>query len=181
MFNKERISRLVIYHQAIQMFKSNIKLCALKELSARSISGYDLMKKFRESGMHTSPGYIYPLLNDLEKKGIIRSRMSGRRKMYTLTAKGKRLAIDLEKNRQLMFTKFTKILGLIGEREEAKDFINSKKSLMDNPAFFREALLIKGLKDSLFDIVSKGDKEDMLKARKILMETSRQLRRLSRR
>src|SRR5271167_52149 len=64
----------------------------------RPSSGYDLRKLFAETAMgsySSSPGAIYPALERLEKRGLIKSAVeesSGlrRRRVYRVTAKGTR-------------------------------------------------------------------------------------------
>jgi DNA-binding PadR family transcriptional regulator len=64
----------------------------------RPSSGYDLRKIFAETAMgsySSSPGAIYPALEKLEKRGLIRSVVEDsaglrRRRVYTITANGVR-------------------------------------------------------------------------------------------
>lgn len=56
------------------------------------VTGYRFMRYSRSLGVSTSPGNVYPSLHDLEGEGILTFREVGTRKLYRLTAKGRRLA-----------------------------------------------------------------------------------------
>ncbi len=84
------------------MFKTHIKLMVLRELAEGERSGYDLMKEIGSVAKKPSPGYIYPLLRELEEKGFIRAREEGRKRCYRLQARGRRLLSDLQKSREDM-------------------------------------------------------------------------------
>lgn len=65
----------------------------LRLLAEAPASGYGLCKRIEEScGQRPSYGSIYPLLERLAKEGIVTVTKEGRRKVYALTAKGRRSA-----------------------------------------------------------------------------------------
>lgn len=68
-----------------------LNLIVIKVLSSGELSGYELMKRIpAETGYwKPSPGTMYPLLEKLEKRGLVVSRAEGKRKIYRLTAKAK--------------------------------------------------------------------------------------------
>ncbi len=68
-----------------------LNLIVVKVLSSGELSGYDLMKKVKEETGYwkPSPGTMYPLLEKLQKRGLITSRISGKKKIYSLTHKAK--------------------------------------------------------------------------------------------
>ena len=45
-------------------------------------------------GTKPSPGTLYPALKDLESKGLISSRLEGRKRLYSLTEEGRRGATE---------------------------------------------------------------------------------------
>ena len=51
------------------------------------LTGYDVIKEIeRKTGCwRPSPGTVYPLLRDLESRGVVARREEGRRKVYYLT------------------------------------------------------------------------------------------------
>jgi len=62
--------------------------------------GYALMRRISEiTGIDYIPssGVLYPTLHALEREGLVRSRVEGRRKVYELTEKGRR---ELELKRE---------------------------------------------------------------------------------
>jgi DNA-binding PadR family transcriptional regulator len=62
------------------------------------------MKKIREeSGWKTSAGSMYPLLDNLLREKLVRVKKEGRRKIYSLTEKGKELLEEMiQKKTQLV-------------------------------------------------------------------------------
>lgn len=72
--------------------------------------GYAIMKDFEDiTGKQLSCGQVYPLLSDMEKKGLVewKEDVHGKRKrkVYSLTEKGKQFADGLKQ-------KIMKLLGL---------------------------------------------------------------------
>ncbi len=83
-----------------------LKFIVLKIIRDSPTHGYDIIKKIeqRSDGRWTpSAGSIYPILEDLEKNGIILSEEIERKKVYAITPRGE-LAFDrmAEKKRQLL-------------------------------------------------------------------------------
>jgi DNA-binding PadR family transcriptional regulator len=79
------------------MFKAPVKLLMLRALTESSLSGYDLMKSLQSSlGKKPSSGYVYPLLHELQNEGLVTLHNKNRKKMYSLTSKGKNFLSDLE-------------------------------------------------------------------------------------
>ncbi|MGC9385283.1 MAG: PadR family transcriptional regulator, partial [Kosmotogaceae bacterium] len=57
------------------MIRGHLKVMVLKGLSEKRMTGYSLMKYIDEKiGVKPSPGSMYPLLKDLEKEDLIRSK-----------------------------------------------------------------------------------------------------------
>ncbi len=77
-----------------------LKSMVLKIIGERPIHGYDIIKEVekRSNGRWTpSCGSIYPALDSLESKGWITSEESERRKLYTITPKGRTALGKLKK------------------------------------------------------------------------------------
>jgi len=73
-----------------------LDILVLRLIQAEPMWGYKIIKKTRRLfGVKIRHGALYPLLNNLEAEGYIRSEKitkSGRiRKVYTITPKGKQL------------------------------------------------------------------------------------------
>lgn len=76
-----------------------LNIIVLKALADRRKTGYDLMKYIAEhTGWKVSPGSMYPLLNSLLKRKEVSQKVSGRKKFYIITSKGKK---SLEESRKL--------------------------------------------------------------------------------
>ncbi|VVB77679.1 Transcriptional regulator PadR-like family protein [uncultured archaeon] len=156
------------------MFKAHIKLRVLHELNKNHLSGYDLMKNIEESGQKTSPGYIYPLLNDLERKKFISVKHKDRKKVYSITGNGKKLLENLRKNREEMFKKMKKTWEAINEKNEFKEFVKSGKNINN---FKDQDILIK-FHRTLFSVYDKDNKNKREKIREIMNESIKQMKKL---
>ena len=87
------MTRVVDFNKAF--VTGNIDHILLSELSEKPNHGYGLISLIKEEHrVYLGPSTIYPSLNWLEKKGLVRSHWdldNGRpRKVYLLTDKGKR-------------------------------------------------------------------------------------------
>jgi len=62
----------------------------LRKLNERPLSGYSLAKEIEHStGYKPSYGSIYPLLERMAKEGLVSVHEEGRKKIYTITRKGR--------------------------------------------------------------------------------------------
>ena len=84
------------YQKEIQtkLTKNLIDPIILQYLGKESMHGYQLIAKIRKDfGIYIGPSTVYPLLDQLEKKGYAKSAWNMNaerpRKVYTLTAEGK--------------------------------------------------------------------------------------------
>ena len=79
--------------------KNFIDLLILLRLRKEPMSGYDVITMiFNDFGFLPSSGSIYSTLYALEREGLIKGCWSGKKRLYTLTAKGEeaaRLALTL--------------------------------------------------------------------------------------
>ncbi|TGK82229.1 PadR family transcriptional regulator [Leptospira noumeaensis] len=77
-----------------EFFSSFIKIHILHHCEKEEIYGVWMMEELKEHGYKISPGSLYPLLKNLEDKGLIRSRKEqmGKvmKKFYRITPKGKK-------------------------------------------------------------------------------------------
>lgn len=104
-----------------------LKFIVLKIIRDSPTHGYDIIRKIalRSDGRWTpSAGSIYPILEDLEKNGIILSEEIERKKVYAITPRGE-LAFDrmAEKKRQLL-VEMTRVIDTAtrdtGENEKGR-------------------------------------------------------------
>ena len=81
--------------------KGMLDLVVLGLLKNKSMHGYGIIQSIRKNfGIYFGPSTIYPFLNDLEKKGQIKSQWDMNherpRKVYTLTQKGDDFVVGAE-------------------------------------------------------------------------------------
>jgi DNA-binding PadR family transcriptional regulator len=76
----------------------------MHKLAENPRSGYALWKDIRSSGQRVSFGSIYPILDRLRKTETVSMKQDGRRKIYTLTQKGKTEAQQLKAHREEIIT-----------------------------------------------------------------------------
>ena len=68
-----------------------LKLMVVQQLLAQPSTGYAIVKTVHEkTGWKPSWGSIYPLLSQLEEQSQVTCKSEGKRKVYTLTAQGKK-------------------------------------------------------------------------------------------
>lgn len=157
------------------MFKAHIKLSVLEELSGKSLSGYDLMKSMGERRKKPSPGYIYPLLNDLEKKNFISVKKDKRRKVYSITQKGRKFLKNLKGKQEDMLRRMVEIWEPIAEKKEISELKNFKLTHgKDNP-FMQDGDLIERLRKAIFSFYGNGKNKKRNAMKKILEETIKKL------
>jgi DNA-binding PadR family transcriptional regulator len=156
------------------MFKSYIKLRVLKNLNKESLSGYDLMKYIGEGGNKPSPGYIYPLLKDLQKKGFILVSKDGRRKVYSITQKGKNLLEKLKNKQKEMIN----TISVIGDKKEMEVFLKLKSNIVGKDCFLQKGRRLRGLYKLIFQICKTGDDKKLKEIDAILENTIKRLEKL---
>lgn len=79
--------------QDAQLIRGALPLLILTLISQDESYGYQLVERLAEPGLQVTTGLVYPLLNRLERDGLVSSRMvasaSGPpRKYFSLTASG---------------------------------------------------------------------------------------------
>ncbi len=141
------------------LFKGMYKLIILKDLSKHKegLSGYDIIKKIEElKGKKPSSGYIYPLLKELYEQKYVSLKLIGRKKVYSISVKGKNFLKDLElKKKNLMNT-----------------FLKLDSSVKHNPSkYCYHNVLIKKILFYKSKIDFLNDKNKILKSDKILKKT----------
>jgi len=125
------------------MIKSQLKISVLKILEKKSLSGYDLVKEIHDFTQNWKPsfGSIYPLLKELLKNGLVEVNSDGRKKVYSITKKGRIFIKDILKSKEEIFNKTMdsiKNLELICDKKEI-EFIHSLHTALRNNFPFKEA------------------------------------------
>lgn len=87
----------------IKLVRGLLDLVVLGLLKENSLHGYGIITHIRKSfGVYFGPSTVYPLLNDLEKEGNIKSKWDlthdRPRKVYSLTPEGQSLLTGAEES-----------------------------------------------------------------------------------
>jgi PadR family transcriptional regulator, regulatory protein PadR len=102
-----------------ELLKGSISLLLLNLLSRREMYGYEILQAAAVRSANTfefKEGTLYPALHQLEKKGLIRSHWytadNGReRKYYSLTSKGRKAALEYERQWRHLTGAVNAVLG----------------------------------------------------------------------
>jgi DNA-binding PadR family transcriptional regulator len=96
-----------------KLMKGLLDLIILQFLNAQPMHGYQIITKVRKNfGVYCGPSTIYPLLNTLEKKGLVKSEWNMNfkrpRKIYALTSDGQNMLSFAADSLNLICRKITK-------------------------------------------------------------------------
>jgi len=121
----------------------NLRYIVLRNLRKKPQSGYSLIKQIREDTgcWKPSPGSLYPLLEELKKKGLVSVVKDGRKKVYSLTSPGKDELHDLEKKKgetiDYLINQY-KIFESVSGHKEAGFMVEVLESIKKGEAPFKE-------------------------------------------
>ncbi|MBU6998073.1 MAG: helix-turn-helix transcriptional regulator [Theionarchaea archaeon] len=122
-----------------------LEFFTLRVLSQTPSAGYDLIKKVEEKTdgrWVPSKGMVYPLLDRMEQKGLIKVQEIGERskKLYTITEKGERELEHIEEHHKEINERFNIFRKLFletlfpsEEAELAELFLALRKKVMEAP------------------------------------------------
>ena len=101
--NIKRMNPQTIRKSEIKLVRGLLDLVVLRLLREKSTHGYGILTNIRRNfGVYFGPSTIYPLLNELETKGNIKSEWDlthdRPRKVYSLTAEGTSLLTGVEES-----------------------------------------------------------------------------------
>ena len=156
----------------------------MKAISEKEMSGYQLIHQIEKDtgSWKPSTGSIYPLLDNLTKEGLVTFRKDKKKKLYSLTKKGKtKLTMimghtdTIIDNMKKSFKVFESISG-----KEKTSFINDflkriQKGKMPFSQFQPEA---SELKIAFFRLADLKSKQDIIKVKAIMKETTNKLRKI---
>jgi len=96
------LEREILKEMQKRMVKNFLDTVILAELrNANAFSGYDVIdfihKKF---GMLISSGTVYAILYSMERKGLIKNVWAQRKRLYTLTDKGRETINAISKSKE---------------------------------------------------------------------------------
>lgn len=163
--------------------KGALKIIVLKILNYKKNTGYGLIKEIKtKTGFwKPSPGSMYPLMNDLLKKGLVTYKKNKNKKIYSITNKGKKVYKKIEEKKEKILNDIiggVKFLEIIGEdKKELKYIIDFLKGFEKGDFPFKDNYesLIK-FRKTFFE-VAKNEKNSK-KINKILKEASKKLSKL---
>jgi DNA-binding PadR family transcriptional regulator len=117
------------------VIKGYLKLLILKELEKKEASGYELIRKFEQGFQRPSPGSVYPILKELESRELIKARKDGRKRIYSLTDRGREFLREFEIKEREVILKKLELLSRFGilnsdELEEFSKFIITRKDIL---------------------------------------------------
>jgi DNA-binding PadR family transcriptional regulator len=95
-----------------KLMKGLLDLIILQFLNAQPMHGYQIITKIRKSfGVYFGPSTVYPLLNTLEKKGLVNSSWNMNsdrpRKIYSLTTNGQNMLDFTEESLNMICRKIS--------------------------------------------------------------------------
>ncbi|HQU74289.1 MAG TPA: PadR family transcriptional regulator [Calditrichia bacterium] len=164
------------------MFKSQIKFLVIRALEKESLSGYGLMKLLKQqTGKKPSPGYMYPLLHDLEKDGFVSVQEGKRNKLYSITAKGKTFLAELLKKHRKSIDAVVKAFEPLNEKQESEQFyLMHTRMLTFKEQMMQDMDVFSNFRCALFDIYEENDPAKRRKLRRIIREATQKLEKISR-
>jgi len=110
--------------------KGNLKLLALKYLKEDDkLSGTEIIQKLEKTtGWKPSPGTLYPLLDNLEQKKLLKSEKQGRQRKFQITEKGEQRFEEFQKEQEKYWGQIIQSLKNykeMFEQEELENFIEA--------------------------------------------------------
>ena len=159
-----------------------LKIFVLRELVKKGRTGYELMKSFENftGTKKPSPGTIYPLLNDLMKKGMVTVSAKDNKKIYRISKKGEKILHSLMAERKKALEKIISLFSTIFNKNEISRMRKSIKVISGEKEHFKDFDVWNELRDSIVDFVTSREYSKKRKEfRKILHSTSEKLKILS--
>ena len=163
--------------------KGVLKFIVLKTLNKGDYTGYNLINVIKEETgfWKPSPGSIYPLMNDLLKKGFVSCEKKSNQKIYSLTKKGKEFYKKTESSRKKIVKEIEEGIRFLEILDADKKHIESIRMLLqifkekkipykENLKYFIE------FKKNLLKVINK--KEKISEVNSILQDASKKLSKL---
>jgi len=117
----------------VEHLRGILKILILKELEKENLSGKELIDRIGiKTAKKPSPGSVYPLLHELLDSGFLEVRVSGKRKIYSLSEHGRRVLEEYsEREKQAILSKIQvlKDWGVISsdEHDNLLEFVQMKR------------------------------------------------------
>ncbi len=122
-----------------------LKLRILSKLEQKSQTGYELINHIDiETGKRPSSGTIYPLLSSMFEDKLISMEEEGRKKIYSITAKGKKIMVKLLSCKE---DSMLKHLRFVNKFNEIFSSGNSKENKLESELKKNTSFLVNNIKD----------------------------------
>lgn len=163
------------------MIRGHLRHITLAAIAGKDLTGYDLMKNLEEKlGQKPSPGSIYPVLSELEEGGLIKVHADERKKVYSITAKGKGELSSLKKGHASIIDSMDRAMKmcamLTGEESKLHQYIVDAMRKGENPFVGADAEL-REFKKVIMKAASHGTiKSKSNEVRKIINEAARKIK-----
>jgi DNA-binding PadR family transcriptional regulator len=120
--------------------KGVLTMYLLYSLQKKPKSGYEIISEIKEKtegAWVPSKGTIYPLLNQLEKEGLIKIKIKEKRSknIFMITPEGKKMLLNIKKQGESMMKKFMKFRNLIIDMIEEDSEVLSTMMQIQNSVF----------------------------------------------
>jgi DNA-binding PadR family transcriptional regulator len=120
--------------------KGVLTMYLLYSLQKKPKSGYEIISEIKEKtegAWVPSKGTIYPLLNQLEKEGLIKIKIKEKRSknIFMITPEGKKMLLNIKKQGESMMKKFMKFRNLIIDMIEEDNEVLSTMMQIQNSVF----------------------------------------------
>ena len=94
----EQLSYSPVHKKLLKaLLETKIMLCLKEE----PLSGYDFLLYFNKKfNINLSPGTIYSTINNMERDGLIKSKICHRKRIYELTPQGENLLNETIENKE---------------------------------------------------------------------------------
>lgn len=164
-----------------------IRIYILKELEKTSASGYTLREELAKynAGKKPSPGTLYPLLKDLLETKNISVKTIKNKKIYTVTAKGKKTLQSLGVHHAKVMQETANILRLCATTSKKKQDISKVVKILknadeNNPWIAYTSQSMHELKGSLLALINKPfDEKKAKKLQRDIQSMTKSIIRLS--
>ena len=155
----------------------NLKLVILWELSEKPLTGYDIIKRMSSQGQKApSPGSLYPILHDLHNDGLVSVLEEGKRKIYSLTRKGKSFLKKMNDLHTRSVSKMMEQMGRIAKGDELS-YYERMNSLSENykKEMFSDMDVLGPLQDIIVDVYKSKDTKARKEMRKVIISATRKI------
>jgi DNA-binding PadR family transcriptional regulator len=162
--------------------KGHLKIIVLKLLEKQNLTGYGIINEINtKTGFwKPSPGSIYPLMNELHKKGLVGIKKEKNQKIYSITERGRIVLKKLvnEKNKAIENIKeHISILQLIEEKKNIKPLLEMINMFKEDQLFCKDNIAdFIMLRFEVLDAIK--NKKNIKEVNNIIKEASQKIKKL---